>query len=309
MKVIYLAFAIIVTAFTKNIKGDRSTIQIPKKNAKYEIVELYRVPYRDDSLAFPVPEEGVLYSNRLRMFCIYIKDSCLFAGIDLKKGNFIYKIDLKAVNVGKRIFIGNVLDFTIYKDTLIVLNVNKFKYYNLQLDSIGEQIFPPLYILQNITNSNYFLIDYMFTRQFIPGTGTKYEYVYDLKEKKYLDVSVVGEQFVPVTNCKKCNIKTLRDELYNLPGSAELGQSNRFIIYETANLRGNLTERKYRKIYLYDKTSNDIYNIDGIDKYFIAKDGIRPLTAVNDSQFLCVSINEDVFNGVIFKILSIQSPK
>lgn len=311
MRIIFLYIIIVFTGvfFTKKVDGNQNTIQIPKKDARYKIVDLYRVPYSGDTLSFPVPEEGILYSNRLRIFCFYVKDSCLFAGIDLKKGNYIYKINLKKEKTVKRIYTENLLDFIVYNDTLIVLNVDKFKFYNLQLDSIGEQMFSPIYKLQNVINSNYFLLDHMFTKRFQPGSGTQYEFVYDLKMKEYLDIPNSGEQFFPVTNCKNCDSKLLRDEIYNLPGRAELGQSNSFIVYETANLKGSKSERQYRKINLYDKLDNEIYNLEGIDKYFIAKDGIRPLTAINDTQFVCVSVNEGAYHGVVFRVLTIKNPK
>lgn len=268
---------------------------------------ILRVPYGKSTSEFPIPPFATTPAYCPRMFYLHENDSTFFTGLCNNDGDFIFKYDLKTKTFVKKITLKNMLDFTLYNDSVIVLSPGKLTYYTLGLDSIAAITFPPIYRLTEVRNMNYFLLDYMFTQRYVEGMNAQYEFIYSLSRNKF--ISVFGEkEFFPVTKCDFCNKKILKDIIYKKPESSVYGQSNKYILYKVRDIQGKWEDRhKNTKYYAFNKVNNRIYNLNNIEKENIDFVTVRPFTAVNDSQFICQTIEQVGERCVVFKLMIIHS--
>ncbi|MBN1603340.1 MAG: hypothetical protein JW915_17155 [Chitinispirillaceae bacterium] len=277
-----------------------------RTEAKYKISAFCNVPFGNEENCLPIPVLSKFHQMYPRIFHLNIADSTLYFGAEGLNENFIYKLDIKMNRLVEKKMFHNLYDFTIFNDTVVVLGLDRLTYFTMQLDSIGVEMFPHIYKLQGIVNNNYFLMDYLFTRRFEPGKPLSYEYVYSLRKKKFTNIINEENDFFPVTNCSLCNNEILKNIFLNKYSTIH-GQSNRYIIYKIRNNFIRHGKNKINRYGLYDKSNNVETILNDLENQNVFSLAIRPFVAINDSQFICVSIDQSVFNGVTFKLMTIQN--
>ncbi|MFP4681279.1 MAG: hypothetical protein ACLFQB_12460 [Chitinispirillaceae bacterium] len=280
----------------------QNILQYQNKALSFETSEILRVPYNDSSMLIPAPEFGPIISNNIIIYHYEKKENSLFVGVDQQKGRTIYKFNTEKGTLLERIKPSlKVLDFTLYNETVVVLNPSSFTYYDLQLDSISQQTFPQQYKLSDVIYKNYFLLDYMYARKCRRRNGSFAGFVYSLEKNEFRCINKKEEGFFPIVVCASCADSVL-DRINKCRYASMLGQSNRYIIYFTKESNNNRAE-----IFIYDKATNIVHFGDNLTVDSFHLSAIRPLTAVNDNQFLFAALRNNDFDGVIFKLMTIHS--